>query len=454
MKDFDGVNSGQDGLGEVRTSNTDDNDQPHQQQAQLSAQAVKTLQRRLEPKDNIFAQPKAREESQPSSSNDDDDEKLCSTNTERKNRTACIEKECSGDRTSLCAKRCRYVHCVSSPAEREGNGCNTVEELTCKVDCFVKEKCDGKKNQDKVEDCRRDCRQECCNDSESNDEESKNEDENDDDKPDKEEQKKNGDMDGEGKEENGMAGSRGGAESEVGSDEPAASAGTATSEIGPKPNAAASQGNDGIVQGAGAIAVVVDDEGTGDAIADDGGGEDDQPHEDEGDHHEDNDQHDDDPPPSAPAPDPAIAIGGDDANGDNDIEQRDGEYTPVDFVFNLPVADEGITAEDILTGANGNTVLEDVEGGLALLLPDLVEDTFGGSGGDERMRRRRMLRNYRKMLVEYDDTEPPKITNVFSAGEFVFERKIHIGILFPIQPVVSRLHSSLVLFLSFQFVQR
>lgn len=415
MKDFDGVNSGQDGLGEVRTSNTDDNDQPHQQQAQLSAQAVKTLQRRLEPKDNIFAQPKARKESQPSSSNDDDDEKLCSTNTERKNRTACIEKECSGDRTSLCAKRCRYVHCVSSPAEREGNGCNTVEELTCKVDCFVKEKCDGKKNQDKVEDCRRDCRQECCNDSESNDEESKNEDENDDDKPDKEEQKKNGDMDGEGKEENGMAGSRGGAESEVGSDEPAASAGTATSEIGPKPNAAASQGNDGIVQGAGAIAVVVDDEGTGDAIADDGGGEDDQPHEDEGDHHEDNDQHDDDPPPSAPAPDPAIAIGGDDANGDNDIEQRDGEYTPVDFVFNLPVADEGITAEDILTGANGNTVLEDVEGGLALLLPDLVEDTFGGSGGDERMRRCRMLRNYRKMLVEYDDTEPPKITNVFSA---------------------------------------
>ena len=74
MEGFDGVYSGQDGLGEVRTSNTDDNDQPHQQQAQLSARAS-MVQRHLERKDNIFAQPEARKESQPSSSNDDDDEK-------------------------------------------------------------------------------------------------------------------------------------------------------------------------------------------------------------------------------------------------------------------------------------------------------------------------------------------------------------------------------------------
>lgn len=419
--------------GEVRSSNANTKgveDQPRQQQPTRAA-----VQRQLEPKDNIFAQPEARKDPQPSPSSsssddgDDDDEKLCSTTTERKNRSACIDDECSGDRTSLCAKRCRYVHCVSSPAEREGNGCNTIRELTCKVDCFVTEKCDDKKNEDKAEACRSDCRQECCDDSDD-DEETK--DDNDDDKPDKEAKEDNGDKDAEGKEENGVAGIRGGAESEVGSAEPStagAGGGGATSDIGPKPNAAASQGNDGIVQGAGAIAVVVDDEGTGDATANDGGGgEEGQQHEDG--HHEEND-HDDDPPPTAtaPAPAPATAIdgnkNGNDFNvnlstddGDNVIEQRDGEYAPVDFVFNLPVADEDITAEDILTGANGNTVLEDVEGGLALLLPDLVEDTFGGGGGDERKRKHRMLRNKRKMLVEYADTKPPKITNVYSAGEF------------------------------------
>ena len=184
----------------------------------------------------------------------------------------------------------------------------------------------------------------------------------------------------------------------------------------------------------GTITVVVDDEGTDDATANDGDGEDDQQHEGDftSDLHEDIDQHDDDDPaPTAPAPAPAPAPAidvdsdkdGNDANGENAIDQRDGEYTPVNFVFNLPVADEDITAEDIMSGADGNTVLEDVEGGLALLLPDLVEDTFGGSGGDERKRKRRMLRNHRKMLVEYADAEPPKITNVYSAGEFIFWMK-------------------------------
>ena len=433
MKDSYGGYSGQGvaadaDVGEVvRTSNTITNtkaavdDQPHHQQAHLSAQAS-MAQRHLEPKDNIFVQPEARKEAQPSSSSNDD-EKLCSTNTERKNRTACIEEECSGDRTSLCAKRCRYVHCVSSPNEREGNGCNTIEELTCKVDCFVKEKCDDKKNQDKVEDCRSDCRQECCDHSDD-----------DDDDDDSSEVKKNGDNDAPGennagedveRKENGMTGSRGGADLGGGSEPATTGAGAATSDIGPKPNAAASQGNDGIVQGAGAIAIVVDDEGTGDVTANNGGGEDDQ-HEMEGDHHEDSDQHHDDPPPTASAPVVGSNEGSNDVNAISDSgdinnanDQRDGEYTAVDFVFNLPVADEDITAEGILTGANGNTVLEDVEGGLALLIPDLVEDTFGGGGGDESIRKRRMLRNYRKMLVEYAEAEPPKITNVYSAGEFI-----------------------------------
>jgi hypothetical protein len=332
----------------------------------------RTHPRQLEPKgDNIFARPQAR-----GGDDDDDDENLCSTAAERANRNECLRKECSGERgtASLCAKRCRYVHCAASSDGRDGRGCDTKSELRCKVDCFVERRCDDKKNGDKAEECRGDCRKECCGGDG------------------KQEAKDTGD-DGTSKE----------MEKEE-EEEDTTSQGTDKGGAGSRdatPNAAAAsasaqQGNGGIVQGAGtttAIADEADDEDIGDDemetfANDDGGG-------------------DTDADADADDADPRIPSGG------------DGAYEPVYFVFNLPVADEDLTAEDILTGADGNTVLEDLEGGLALLLPDLVEDAFGGNGGGEGKRKRKMLRNNRKMLVEYLSNEPPKITNVISAGEFV-----------------------------------
>ena len=353
--------------GEVRTSPSDTADQPAEQAVQHQHQ------RQLGEKNNIFAR-----NNKDSSSSSSDDERLCSTNSERRKRDGCIKKECSGEsRTSLCTKRCRYVHCVSSPAEREGHGCNTVKELTCKVDCFDRERCDDRKNDDKAERCRRDCRKGCCGDSEDGDEDvkragdgKKDADNGGGDKPksaDEKAEEGGGDV-----KESGMADSRDAAPEPM-SDGPTPDA-ASSSTAGPK--------DDGIDQGAGAITSL-----------------------------------------------PQSVNVGTSNEGDAARKEGDGEYVPVELTFNLPVADEDITARDILTGANGNTVLEDVEGGLAVLLPDLVENTFGGgSGGGRRKRALRVLRNSsRKMLVEYSDAEPPKITNIASAGELCFCRNLVVA---------------------------
>lgn len=347
-------------VGEVRASSSDIADQPVEQAVQR--------QRQLGEKDNIFGR------NSKDSSSSSDDERLCSTNSERKNRDACIKKECSGEsRTSLCAKRCRYEHCISSPAEREGRGCNTREDLTCKVDCFGRERCDDKKNDDKAEACRRDCRKGCCGDSEDDDEDEDAKRVNDGGKDadnaggDDPKSVEKGAEGGGDVTEGGMADSRDAA-LEPGADP------SALDSVGPTPDAASSSTadpeDDGIDQETGAI-----------------------------------------------TPLPASANGGTGKEGGG---EDDGEYVPVELTFNLPVADEDITARDILTGADENTVLEDVEGGLALLLPVLAENAFGGGGGSRRKRALRMLRNSsRKMLVEYSDAEPPKITNVASARKFL-----------------------------------
>lgn len=76
----------------------------------------------------------------------------------------------------------------------------------------------------------------------------------------------------------------------------------------------------------------------------------------------------------------------------------------VPFRFNINTSPR-ITGNDILRG-RGNTIKEDIEGGLALLVPEVVDDTF------DSFRLRRLVQGHRKLPVRYNERDEPKITDV------------------------------------------
>ena len=100
---------------------------------------------------------------------------------------------------------------------------------------------------------------------------------------------------------------------------------------------------------------------------------------------------------------------------------------------------DGYTASDVEDGADGNTMKEDLESALALLVPEVVEETFGsGGGGGRRGRGRRMMlrtvkeekrmddrqqkwtedRRRRRLAVEYTGETPPTVDELTDIGTF------------------------------------
>ena len=76
----------------------------------------------------------------------------------------------------------------------------------------------------------------------------------------------------------------------------------------------------------------------------------------------------------------------------------------VPFRFNINTSPR-ITGNDIMR-ARGNTIKEDVEGGLALLVPEVVDDTF------DSFRLRRLVQGHRKLPVRYRERDLPEIIDV------------------------------------------
>ena len=109
---------------------------------------------------------------------------------------------------------------------------------------------------------------------------------------------------------------------------------------------------------------------------------------------------------------------------------------PVSFDYTISNL-QGYDADDVETGTGGNTMKDDLEGALAILVPQIVEETFGGNGnsggGRQRGRRRMRMRvgglvpqekqqhRRRKLLVEYDPSaDPATVDSLEDIGEFIF----------------------------------
>ena len=96
-------------------------------------------------------------------------QRMCYTKSEKKCRNSCIDKRCGpsddGDEHDLCAKRCRYK-CCSDPHgdgddedededSEDKRSCNTSLEKSCRNKCFHRNKC-------RDDECKRQCRRDCC----------------------------------------------------------------------------------------------------------------------------------------------------------------------------------------------------------------------------------------------------------------------------------------------------
>ena len=84
----------------------------------------------------------------------------------------------------------------------------------------------------------------------------------------------------------------------------------------------------------------------------------------------------------------------------------------IPFRFNINTSPR-VTGDDIMT-ARENTVKEDLEGGLALLVPEIVEETFDPF----RSRLRHLTASFERMLaVTYTGRDEPTITDVLDIGK-------------------------------------
>ena len=93
-------------------------------------------------------------------------QRMCNKKSEKACRNSCIDKRCGpsdDDGHDECAKRCRYK-CCSDPhgdADDEDEdadyerSCNTSNEKSCRNKCFHRKKC-------RNDECKRQCRRDCC----------------------------------------------------------------------------------------------------------------------------------------------------------------------------------------------------------------------------------------------------------------------------------------------------
>ena len=97
-------------------------------------------------------------------------QRMCSTPAEKTCRNNCIDDKCdaSDDASSPCAKRCRYKCCSDLKSDDrskknsekkddsdEERSCNTMKEKSCRSKCFYKKEC-------RDDECKRECRRDCC----------------------------------------------------------------------------------------------------------------------------------------------------------------------------------------------------------------------------------------------------------------------------------------------------
>eukprot|EP00562_Extubocellulus_spinifer_P001591 CAMPEP_0178480738 /NCGR_PEP_ID=MMETSP0696-20121128/5853_1 /TAXON_ID=265572 /ORGANISM="Extubocellulus spinifer, Strain CCMP396" /LENGTH=982 /DNA_ID=CAMNT_0020108193 /DNA_START=174 /DNA_END=3122 /DNA_ORIENTATION=+ len=106
-------------------------------------------------------------------------ERMCRTSKEKSCRNSCIDKSCDrNDREdSPCYKRCRYNCCSDSTdssskksdktdkkksdSSSDDRMCSTMAEKSCRTECFVKKDCNGR------DECEKGCRYDCCRSSRS-----------------------------------------------------------------------------------------------------------------------------------------------------------------------------------------------------------------------------------------------------------------------------------------------
>ena len=93
-------------------------------------------------------------------------QRMCYKDSEKACRNSCIDKRCGSsddDGHDDCAKRCRYK-CCSDPHgdadDEDGDAddersCNTSKEKSCRNKCFHRKKC-------RNDECKRQCRRDCC----------------------------------------------------------------------------------------------------------------------------------------------------------------------------------------------------------------------------------------------------------------------------------------------------
>ena len=98
-------------------------------------------------------------------------------------------------------------------------------------------------------------------------------------------------------------------------------------------------------------------------------------------------------------------------NSDDDGSFMSGDL-PLSFRFTISTA-ERFTADDIMNGRD-NSLKEDLEGGLKILVEDVVGDAFRGDGWKDESRRGRR----RKLVVRYQSDSPPTVEDVQDVCEY------------------------------------
>ena len=94
---------------------------------------------------------------------------------------------------------------------------------------------------------------------------------------------------------------------------------------------------------------------------------------------------------------------------------------PVSFGYTISNL-QGYDASDVQMGTGGNTIQQDLEGALGILVPQVVEETFGT--GQRRMQQMQLQiqqqQRHRKLLVEYDPSaDPATVDSLEDIGEFI-----------------------------------
>ena len=301
-------------------------------------------------------------------------QRMCSTLAEKTCRNNCVDNKCdaSDDESSPCAKRCRYKCCSDLQSDDrskkdgkkgddsdEERSCNTMEEKSCRSKCFYKKKC-------RDDECKRQCRRDCC--------------------------------------VGGRIGS--GSKTKNGKDKKKSGGESSAERDGKKKDAGAD-----------------DEEGGDDGDEDDGKGCDTDVEKQCRDTCciESSCQNGDREcrktcrqgccDVDLSIVDIISNAEEQDGNADDDGSLMSGDL-PLSFRFTINTA-ERFTADDIMNGRD-NSLKKDLEGGLKILVEDVVGESFRGDGWKKESRRARR----RKLVVRYQSDSPPTVEDVQDVGKY------------------------------------